>query len=154
MRTFTVLLRSGQVATLQGDNLRYNKAASEGNDHTVVEVWSYDENNQGIITSLFDMSQIQGIFDGEITGSEDIAPQEGNAAPDALSVGIKSLGLPYRIVRSLLKESSRCARIATVGELIGQTAEDLLERPDFGKASLEQVRAALVRSGLKLAGDP
>jgi len=130
---------------------------------SVVEVWDWRD-SEGVLNGLFELSQIEGIFEGEIIGDSGVAPanealedvgrEKENTVPDALAASIKSLGLQYRILRSLLKESSQCSRIATVGDLIGQTAEELLERPNFGAGALSEVRAALARIDLKLAGDP
>jgi hypothetical protein len=71
MRTFMVLLRSGQTLKVQGDLLRYEKPKSEGNAHSVVEVWVYENGAEGIITGVFELSQIHAIFEGEVTSSSE-----------------------------------------------------------------------------------
>jgi DNA-directed RNA polymerase subunit alpha len=43
--------------------------------------------------------------------------------------------------------------IATLGELVQRTADELLEAKNFGMTSLTEVRDKLVQYGLKLRGD-
>ena len=43
--------------------------------------------------------------------------------------------------------------ISTIGELVGRTADELLEAKNFGMTSLSEVREKLTQIGLKLRGD-
>ena len=43
--------------------------------------------------------------------------------------------------------------LATIGELIRKTGDDLLECKNFGVTSLNEVREKLTTMGLKLRGD-
>jgi hypothetical protein len=61
MRSFTVLLRSGQTVKVQGEWLCYEKPKPGEDDQAVVEVRTW-ENNEGILVGVFELSQIHGIF--------------------------------------------------------------------------------------------
>ena len=51
------------------------------------------------------------------------------------------------------EERLLAAGIATIGELVRRTAEDLMECKNFGVTSLNEVREKLAERGLKLRGD-
>jgi hypothetical protein len=72
MRTFAVLLRSGQTVKVQGDRLHYEEPKSEGNDRTVVEVLLEEDDRRCITVAVFELSQIHGIFEGEVTSSSPV----------------------------------------------------------------------------------
>jgi hypothetical protein len=72
-----------------------------------------------------------------------------------LAEGVRSLGLSYRVQKSLFRprHPELYPVIATVGELVALTAEELMERGGFGKWCLAHVRTKLAAKGLKLRGD-
>lgn len=80
-------------------------------------------------------------------------PAESVIARELLDMSVQKLKLSTRAMGSLRKSSAWGEPIFTVGELLGKTAEDLLDRKNFGMSSLDEVREALGRLGLKLAGD-
>lgn len=70
---------------------------------------------------------------------------EGDCAPgDAL----RTLGLTVRARKAFQRLGCE-----TVGDVLNYTANDLLALKNFGKSSLEDVRARLRERGLKLKGD-
>jgi len=62
--------------------------------------------------------------------------------------GIEELDLSVRALNSLHNES-----IKTIGELVTRTDEDLLKFKNFGRKSLEEIKAALANFGLTLGMD-
>jgi len=61
---------------------------------------------------------------------------------------IGALGLGERALNCLRRD-----RVATVGELIQKTSNELLDITNFGNSSLEEVISALSRYGLSLASE-
>jgi hypothetical protein len=60
MRTFTVLFRNGQVARVSGNQLEYPDGRN------VVEVWAWEDSSGRSLVGVFELTQIQGVFAGEI----------------------------------------------------------------------------------------
>ena len=61
---------------------------------------------------------------------------------------ISSLGISTRAINSLINSG-----ILYVGDLIGKTEMGLLRIPEFGRKSLNEVKAALSGLGLQLCTD-
>lgn len=93
------------------------------------------------------LNELMGLFAdfGEGIGLElgDVVTTE-SASPD-LELPIEALDLSERPRNCL-----RRAQIQTVGELVGQTADDLLNITNFGQKSLDEVTAKLDELGLSL----
>ena len=70
--------------------------------------------------------------------------------PVALTAPVEALNLSYRARRVITFR----AKAQTVGELVKLTANELLELRGFGESSLAEVRGALAKRGLALAGEP
>lgn len=75
--------------------------------------------------------------------------------PAILAAGIDRLGLANRIVNALGSNYGGVLPcIETIGQLVSQTAWDLLSRPNIAEASLSEIREKLSEHGLRLANDP
>ncbi len=81
--------------------------------------------------------------------SEGGGPVARQLPPGALDLPVDDLPLSTRARNCL-----RRARIATIGELVGWTPEDLLRIPGFGMGCLEEVGSVLHDRGLALASPP
>jgi len=66
---------------------------------------------------------------------------------------ISQLELGTRARNSLVCNDRWTGRINTIGGLVSHTADELLERRNFGETTLTQVRSRLAARGLKLKGD-
>ena len=71
---------------------------------------------------------------------------------ELLGKSINILKFPFRI-KNALSDAWGHASINTVGELVGQSGDDLLERKNIGYASLHEIRGILVSFNLRLKGD-
>jgi DNA-directed RNA polymerase subunit alpha len=80
---------------------------------------------------------------GEIGGTRQV--RETERIREQVSKSVEELELAVRTVNSLHAES-----IKTIGELVVKTEEDLLKFKNFGRKSLEEVKAALDGIGLAL----
>ncbi len=74
--------------------------------------------------------------------------KETERVKDLVLKGIEELDLSVRALNSLHNES-----IKTIGELVTRTDEDLLKFKNFGRKSLEEIKAALANFGLTLGMD-
>lgn len=71
-------------------------------------------------------------------------------ADDVLALSIDELLLPKRASKAIRWQLPA----ETIGELVTHTAGQLLDLCNFGHYSLDAVRTALSRYGLRLRGDP
>jgi DNA-directed RNA polymerase subunit alpha len=77
------------------------------------------------------------------------APMEASADEQEIyNLPIGELNLSVRAKKCTTKLG-----IASIGDLVRRTAEDLLECKNFGVTSLNEVREKLSERGLKLRGD-
>jgi len=76
------------------------------------------------------------------------AVKETERVKELVLKGIEDLDLSVRALNSLHNES-----IKTIGELVTRTDEDLLKFKNFGRKSLEEIKAALANFGLTLGMD-
>jgi len=76
---------------------------------------------------------------------QSIAPPSGS---EILDKPISELKLPIRCQKAM-----RTLNIQTVGDLVQKTEKELLECPNFGQTSLNEVRQALARLGLSLMAE-
>lgn len=83
---------------------------------------------------------------GEAGGSSQV--KETERVKELVHKGIEELDLSVRALNSLHNES-----IKTIGELVARTDEDLLKFKNFGRKSLEEIKAALATMGLTLGMD-
>lgn len=74
--------------------------------------------------------------------------KETERLKDLLQRGIEDLDLSVRALNSLHNES-----IKTIGDLVGRSDEDLLKFKNFGRKSLDEIKAALGAMGLSLGMD-
>lgn len=73
--------------------------------------------------------------------------------PAIAAMRVKDLNL-FTMAKNALSEGSEWdSAIETVGDLVAHSAEDLLERRNFGRLGLGRLRQELHRIGLKLKGD-
>ena len=84
------------------------------------------------------MSSWAGEWEQKLTTTQSITP-------------IEELNLSVRSETCLKRESD--GRIRTVGELVNLSADDLLERKNFGISCLNEVRMRLGKIGLALKGE-
>jgi DNA-directed RNA polymerase subunit alpha len=81
----------------------------------------------------------------------EVAPEPESLSPDEqalLNKSIADLNLSVRARKCMVR-----LNIATVGELVRRTGDELLECKNFGVTSLNEVREKLTQYGLKLRGD-
>lgn len=74
--------------------------------------------------------------------------KESERLKELVHKGIEELDLSVRALNSLHNES-----IKTIGDLVSKTDEDLLKFKNFGRKSLEEIKAALATLGLSLGMD-
>ncbi len=74
--------------------------------------------------------------------------RETERVKELVQKGIEDLDLSVRAVNSLHTENIR-----TIGELVAKNDEDLLKFKNFGRKSLEEIKAALAGMGLSLGMD-
>jgi len=83
---------------------------------------------------------------GEVAGAQQV--KESERLKELVHKPIEELDLSVRALNSLHNES-----IKTIGDLVSKTDEDLLRFKNFGRKSLEEIRAALLPHGLTLGMD-
>ncbi len=81
--------------------------------------------------------------EGDHGGSQQV--KETERVKELVLKGIEELDLSVRALNSLHNEN-----IKTIGELVAKTDEDLLKFKNFGRKSLEEIKAALGTMGLSL----
>jgi len=83
---------------------------------------------------------------GEVAGAQQI--KESERLKELVHKGLEELELSVRALNSLHNEN-----IKTIGDLVSKTDEDLLRFKNFGRKSLEEIKAALTTMGLSLGMD-
>lgn len=83
---------------------------------------------------------------GEMAGAQQV--KESERLKELVHKGIEELELSVRALNSLHNEN-----IKTIGDLVSKTDEDLLRFKNFGRKSLEEIKAALTVMGLSLGMD-
>lgn len=92
------------------------------------------------------LGQIAAPVAAEVAEPEVIEPSEDQQEIHGLPIAELNLSVRARKCTTKLG-------IATIGDLVRRTAEDLLECKNFGVTSLNEVREKLTEKGLKLRGD-
>ncbi|MDE7012361.1 MAG: DNA-directed RNA polymerase subunit alpha, partial [Mailhella sp.] len=82
-------------------------------------------------------------FDEQISDESCLGSSEAGDINENLFMSIDDLELSVRATNCL-----RGAQIATVGELVQRSENDMLKTKNFGKKSLDEIKALLVRMGL------
>jgi len=83
---------------------------------------------------------------GEVAGAQQM--KESERLKELVHKGLEDLELSVRALNSLHNEN-----IKTIGDLVSKTDEDLLRFKNFGRKSLEEIKAALTAMGLSLGMD-
>jgi DNA-directed RNA polymerase subunit alpha len=84
-------------------------------------------------------------------GGDHAGPEEAKETErlkELVQKGLEELELSVRALNSLHGEG-----IKTIGDLASKTDEDLLKLKNFGRKSLEEIKAALASAGLSLGMD-
>ena len=83
---------------------------------------------------------------GEVAGGQQV--KESERLKELVHKGLEDLELSVRALNSLHNEN-----IKTIGDLVSKTDEDLLRFKNFGRKSLEEIKAVLEAQGLSLGMD-
>jgi DNA-directed RNA polymerase subunit alpha len=108
-------------------------------------------------TSLVEIKEMlasKGLSLGQLAAAVVAEEPAGEAeAPSADEQEIYSLPITELNLSVRARKCTTKLGIATIGELVRRTGEDLMECKNFGVTSLNEVREKLSERGLKLRGD-
>lgn len=100
------------------------------------------------IRNALDHAKAAGPAPAGLTESGGLGIQSGLSKGPYDEMLIEELELSVRSYNCLKREG-----VETVGDLIAKTEAELLNTPNFGKKSIDEVREKLLRLGLKLRGE-
>lgn len=119
-------------------------------DRLLMDVWtngtiSPEESVQQAADLLIEHLQI---FSQQRTEEDDVAASAGTGDPDLMKTfarPVEELELSVRAANCL-----KAAEISTIGELVGRSEPEMLAFHNFGKKSLDEIKAILETMGLSL----
>ncbi|MHC4415261.1 MAG: DEAD/DEAH box helicase [Planctomycetota bacterium] len=119
-----------------------------------LNIRSTDEGGVSIDAPPEAAASLAAVFDGLASLLRTAARRESPRAADPeadpmLHRSIRDLGLPSRAVTILEYHG-----ITSISALLGQSPDELLARPGFGKTALREARRRLGEHGLSLRGEP
>ncbi|NLT34894.1 MAG: hypothetical protein GXX83_03235 [Gaiellales bacterium] len=100
------------------------------------------------IRSALDQIKAAGKPSAGLTETTGLGMQSGLSKGPYDEMLIEELELSVRSYNCLKREG-----VETVGDLVAKTEAELLNTPNFGKKSIDEVREKLLRLGLKLRGE-
>lgn len=127
--------------------LSYGEGIDESPELVSVEAEVDDSSWRGLEISAVIIQRVSEALAAPVT-----IPNQSNPI---LNEGLRYLNLNARSLHMLSEPDlpEHYPPINTVGDLVQKSATQLLGYSDFGRKSLEHVRSALARHGLKLRGD-
>jgi DNA-directed RNA polymerase subunit alpha len=106
------------------------------------------------LVEIKDMLASKGLSLGQIAAAEAVeAPEPEVVEPTADQQEIHGLPITELNLSVRARKCTTKLGIATIGDLVRRTAEDLLECKNFGVTSLNEVREKLTEKGQKLRGE-
>jgi DNA-directed RNA polymerase subunit alpha len=106
------------------------------------------------LVEIKDMLASKGLSLGQMAApavAEEAAVEAAEPSADEQEIHSLPIGELNLSVRA--RKCTTKLGIATIGELVRRTGEDLMECKNFGVTSLNEVRERLAERGLKLRGD-